>query len=119
MSVLTEQVGDIPVFEYGRWRTRRDRDAKTIREVVRNAGRPSSVTQATASPPTAVATRTVPGRLRLALLRRTLCPAAEIAAYTAVGMRVETPASPDVSLLLLHVTHAERMRVRPNRIPEH
>ncbi|MEU9019808.1 hypothetical protein [Actinomadura sp. NPDC048394] len=112
MSALTEQVEDLPAFGYGRWRqplrTRRDRDAETIREVLRNAGRPEFghpgdgffVDGGRDGEPFLVACAS---RAR----RRTLSPAAEIAAYTTAlttaGMRVEPPTGPDLSPLLLHV----------------
>jgi hypothetical protein len=112
LSTLTEQVGDVPPFGYGRWReplrTRRDRDAERIRQVLRNAGRPEFrhpgdgffVDGGHAGEPFLVACAS---RAR----RRTLSPAAEIAAYTtaltAAGMRVEPQTGPDPNPLLLHV----------------
>lgn len=112
MSTLIEQTGDVPAYGYGRWReplrTRRDRDAETIRKVLRKAGRPEFghpgdgffVDGGYAGGPFLVACAS---RAR----RRTLSPAAEMTAYitalTAAGMRVEPRTDPDSSPMALHV----------------
>ncbi|MEU6753065.1 hypothetical protein ABZ914_43180 [Spirillospora sp. NPDC046719] len=116
MSTLAEQVGDVPAFGYGRWqeplRTRRDRDAETIRTVLRKAGRPEFchpgdgffVDGGRDGEPFLVACAS---RAR----RRTLSPFAELAAYTtaltAAGMLVEPQTGPDASPLVLQVQFPE------------